>query len=192
MSSRVFIAYAPEDAAWAEKICAHLEQNNIMCCLCHRDIDAWQTNYDVLCNAVRQASAVVVIMSERANASYLVQNELNCALNKGKTIIQFYVEDLSMRSGAAYSLMHIQNVSISDGEDVAMQKLQTAVQASIKANVAPPTVSACPPPTASACPPPAVSACPPPYTPSASAPITRAALPSAWMQTLLYSIPIST
>lgn len=95
MASDVFISYSSDDKSVAERVCDSVERRGVSCWIAPRDIAPGAAFDEAILDAIEGASAVVLILSERANSSPFVKNEINRAFAKGKTIFTFRVEDVT-------------------------------------------------------------------------------------------------
>lgn len=89
----VFICYAPDDRAIAERICQELESAGTGCWIAPRDVEPGCNYSDQIQAGIEAARAMVVIMSAHANAAPFVGRELERAANKGKEIFLFLMEE---------------------------------------------------------------------------------------------------
>lgn len=92
MNHDVFISYSSQDKEAAQAICHTLEQNEIMCWMAPRDIPPGSEYGDLIDEAIKKASVVVVLFSETAATSLWVKGELNIAFEEQKVIIPFRLD----------------------------------------------------------------------------------------------------
>ena len=90
----VFISYSTEDKAVADAVVSAHEKAGIRCWYAPRDIPPGADWADAITRAVKQCSLMVLIFSESSNRSQRVLDEVNLAINRGKPILPFRVEDL--------------------------------------------------------------------------------------------------
>jgi hypothetical protein len=68
-SPHVFISYASQDAAVAQRLCATLEAAGFPCWIAPRDVEAGALYADAIVRAINEAKAVVLVLSASAIAS---------------------------------------------------------------------------------------------------------------------------
>ncbi|HUH79049.1 MAG TPA: toll/interleukin-1 receptor domain-containing protein [Methanoregula sp.] len=90
----VFISYAQQDKPVADAVCAKLESRNIRCWIAPRDIPPGKNFLEAIIEGIDEGKVVVVIFSSFANKSPHVMRELTNAVNKGRIIIPFRIEDV--------------------------------------------------------------------------------------------------
>lgn len=94
MSKWVFISYASEDVVTAQQICKFLEQQGFRCWLAPRDLLPSQDYAEKIIEAIEDATAVVVLLSEHANASKFVKGEIEQAFSIGHPIFTFRLQEV--------------------------------------------------------------------------------------------------
>jgi formylglycine-generating enzyme required for sulfatase activity len=87
----VFISYASEDAAVADRIRSGLEQSGATCWIAPRDIEAGTSFPAAITAAIRSCDAQVLLLTAQANASRHVLSEVELAFNAGKPILAVLV-----------------------------------------------------------------------------------------------------
>lgn len=92
MNHDVFISYSSLDKEAAQAICHTLEQNEIRCWMAPRDIPPGSEYGDLIDEAIKSSTVVVVLFSETAATSLWVKGELNIAFEEQKTIIPFRLD----------------------------------------------------------------------------------------------------
>ncbi len=100
----VFISYAQEDKPVADTVCEKLELRNIRCWIAPRDIPAGKNFPEAIIEAIEEGKVVVLIFSSFANKSPHVMRELTNAINKGRIIIPFRIEDVPPSKSMEYLL----------------------------------------------------------------------------------------
>lgn len=98
----VFISYAQEDKPVADTVCARLESHNIRCWIAPRDIAPGKSFPEAIIEGIDEGEIVVLIFSSSANKSPHVTRELTNAVNKGRTIIPFRIEDVQPSKSMEY------------------------------------------------------------------------------------------
>jgi hypothetical protein len=98
----VFISYAQEDKILADAVCAKLEAHTIRCWIAPRDIPPGKHFPEAIIEGIEGGTVVVVIFSSHANRSPHVMRELTNAVNKGRIIIPFRIEDVEPSKSMEY------------------------------------------------------------------------------------------
>jgi len=98
----VFISYAQEDKPIADAVCARLESRNIRCWIAPRDIPPGKSFPEAIIEGIEDGKVVVLIFSSYANKSPHVTRELTNAVNKGRIIIPFRIEDVAPSKSMEY------------------------------------------------------------------------------------------
>ncbi len=89
----VFISHATEDRAVAEDICSRLEQHGVTCWMAPRDIVAGTHYAEAIVLAIEEVGAAVLVLSEAANASIHVRNEIERVVANAKPIFPVRVRN---------------------------------------------------------------------------------------------------
>ena len=98
----VFISYAQQDKLIADAVCAKMESRNIRCWIAPRDINPGMNFPEAIIEGIEEGKVLVVIFSSAANASPHVTRELTHAVNKGRIIIPFRIEDVPPSKSMEY------------------------------------------------------------------------------------------
>lgn len=91
----VFISYAQYDKPIADAICAKLELRKIRCWIAPRDVPPAKDFPEAIIEAIEGSQVVVLVFSSHANSSPHVTRELTNAVNRGRIIVPFRVEDVT-------------------------------------------------------------------------------------------------
>ncbi len=89
----VFISYSTKDMTQAEMVRDVLEKNGIPCWMAPRDIPGGSNYAREIPVAIKGCQVFVLILSENAQSSNWVIKELDSAVNCGKVILPFMLED---------------------------------------------------------------------------------------------------
>jgi hypothetical protein len=89
-----FISYCHDDKAPADAVCHHLEEAGVRCWIAPRDVAAGKRWAEAIVDAITEAELVIVIFTAAANASRHVLDEVSTALDIGRTVIPFRLEDV--------------------------------------------------------------------------------------------------
>lgn len=106
MSHKVFISYAAADQRVADEVCCALEAGGIGCWIASRDIPPGVNFEEAIEDAVAACSAVILILSNDANASPYVLSEVKCAFDHKppKQIIPFRIGPVSYSKSLIFYL----------------------------------------------------------------------------------------
>jgi hypothetical protein len=89
-----FISHASADQRVALELVNHLEQKGLRCWIAPRDIRASHTYGLEISRGIDQARCLVLLVSEPANHSAAVRNEVELAFRRGKPIFPIRIEDV--------------------------------------------------------------------------------------------------
>jgi|ERR1700733_10799047 len=126
-SPHVFISYASQDAAVAERLCATLEAAGFPCWIAPRDVQAGAPYADAIVRAINEAKAVVLVLSASAIGSDHVAREVERAASKHKPVIAFRIDTAALNPGLEYFLSNSQWIDVpAMGMPAALAKLAQA------------------------------------------------------------------
>src|SRR3984893_8091890 len=127
--NRVFISYASQDVAVAEKLCAALEAMSLPCWIAPRDVKAGALYADALVRAISGANAFVLVLSKSAIASSHVGKEIERASSKKRPIIALRIDAAPLTPALEYILSESQWVDAQTGSmEAAYAKLIDAIR----------------------------------------------------------------
>ena len=89
----IFISYSTVDAESAETVRNVLEKNGLSCWMAPRDIPGGSNYTKEIPIAIRNCKVFVLVLSKNAQNSHWVLKELDSAVNCGKVILPFMLED---------------------------------------------------------------------------------------------------
>lgn len=104
----VFISYKSTQYDIADKVRRHLEDAGILCWIAPDHIEGGQSYARQIPNAIRNAKVFVVLISRSAMDSVWVSKELDNAINEGKRIMPFVLEDVPLSDEFGFYLANIQ------------------------------------------------------------------------------------
>ncbi len=104
MSHDIFLSYSSEDKTVADAVCAGLETQEIRCWLAPRDVEPGQDWAATIVDAIEHCRIFVIILSSGSNKSSQVLREVERAVNAGKIVIPFRIEDLVPSKSLGYFL----------------------------------------------------------------------------------------
>ena len=92
----VFISYAQQDKPIADAVCSRLEARHIRCWIAPRDVSPAKEFPAAIIEGIDGSGVMVLIFSSHANNSPHVIRELTNAVNKGRIIVPFRIEDVEL------------------------------------------------------------------------------------------------
>ncbi len=100
----VFISYSTADKLIADAVCRLVEAHGLACWIAPRDVGAGRVFAEAILDGLREASVMLLIFSERANASNQVLREIERAVHFGKTIVPVRIEECRPTKSLEYFL----------------------------------------------------------------------------------------
>jgi hypothetical protein len=94
MARDVFISPAGDDAGVAVEVCARLEGRGLQCWMAPRDVGAGSLCDEAILEAIEQSRVFLLDLSNNANQSRFVKNEVHRAFSPSKPIVTFPLEDV--------------------------------------------------------------------------------------------------
>ncbi len=104
MAHDVFLSYSSEDKTVADAVCAGLESQGIRCWIAPRDVGPGKDWAATIVDAIQDCRIFVIILSSGSNKSSQVLREVERAVNAGKVVIPFRIEDLIPSKSLGYFL----------------------------------------------------------------------------------------
>jgi hypothetical protein len=104
----VFISHSSDDHAVGQKVCRFLEQEGIPCWMAPRNIQTGRDYGEQIIDAIESSLAMVMLLSNNANASIFVPKEVERAVSKGKTVFVLRIEDVAPSRGLELFISHRQ------------------------------------------------------------------------------------
>ena len=140
----VFISYSTIDAASAETLRNVLEKNGLSCWMAPRDIPGGSNYTKEIPIAIRNCKVFVLILSKNAQNSHWVLKELDSAVNCGKVILPFMLEDCALNDEFNFLLTGAQRYSAYQKKAEAIETLISRIRGilEIHSSDAPPVVKA--------------------------------------------------
>lgn len=137
----VFISYSTIDSASAETVRNVLEKNGLSCWMAPRDIPGGSNYTKEIPIAIRNCKVFVLILSENAQSSHWVLKELDSAVNCGKVILPFMLEDCILNDEFNFLLTGAQRYSAYQKKAEAMETLIGRIRGILDVPAAPNTPS---------------------------------------------------
>ncbi len=119
----VFISYSSVDIAQATTVRTVLEKNGLSCWMAPRDIPGGSNYTKEIPIAIRNCKVFVIILSENAQSSHWVLKELDSAVNCGKVILPFMLEDCTLNDEFNFLLTGAQRYAAYQKKAEAMETL---------------------------------------------------------------------
>jgi hypothetical protein len=104
MAHDIFISYSSKDKNVADALCSGLETQGIRCWIAPRDVRPGQEWAANIVDAIEECKNFVVILSTDSNKSSQVLREVERAVNAGKIVIPFRIENLTPSKSLGYFL----------------------------------------------------------------------------------------
>lgn len=125
----IFISYSTMDATAAETVRDVLETNGLSCWMAPRDIPGGSNYTKEIPSAIRGCQVFVLILSQNAQKSQWVLRELDSAVNSGKVILPFMLEDCALNDEFNFLLTGAQRYAAYQKKAEALQTLVSRVKA---------------------------------------------------------------
>ena len=104
MAHDVFVSYSAKDKAFADGLCAALENKRIRCWVAPRDVLPGKNYAEALIEALNNSKIMVLVFSSNSNNSLHVAREVERAVNKGIPIIPIRIENVIPTKSMEYFL----------------------------------------------------------------------------------------
>lgn len=124
----VFISYSTVDLDNAETVRNVLEKNGLSCWMAPRDIPGGSNYTKEIPIAIRNCKVFVLILSKNAQGSQWVLKELDSAVNCGKVILPFMLEDCILNDEFNFLLTGAQRYSAYQKKAEAMETLISRIR----------------------------------------------------------------
>lgn len=134
---QVFISYSSKDLAQAQAVRNVLEQNGITCWMAPADIPGGSNYTKEIPIAIKGCQAFVLMLSDNAQHSVWVLKELDSAVNAGKIILPFQIEDVPLSDEFNFLLTGAQRYAAYQRKSDAMKLLVQRIQAIIATDTPP-------------------------------------------------------
>ncbi|MBQ4066856.1 MAG: leucine-rich repeat domain-containing protein [Clostridia bacterium] len=130
----VFISYKTEefdDAIWVKSV---LESNGITCWMAPMSIPGGSSYAVEIPHAIRNCKVFVLILSEKSQESKWVPKEIDQAINAGKTILPFMLEDCELKDDFNFYLTNVQRYAAYESKTAAIEKMLREIRALLGIN----------------------------------------------------------
>ncbi len=108
----VFISYSSEEKDYADTIKEEFNKNGIKTWMAPGDIPAGSSYAGVIINALKEADALVLLLTENSQKSVFVDKEVERAINYRKTIIPIALENVKLNDSFEFYLGNQQIVQV--------------------------------------------------------------------------------
>lgn len=132
----VFISYSSNDLPQAETVRNVLENNGLSCWMAPRDIPGGSNYTKEIPIAIRNCKVFVLILSDSAQNSHWVLKELDSAVNCGKVILPFMLEDCALNDEFNFLLTGAQRYSAYQKKAEALETLVSRIRGILDASPA--------------------------------------------------------
>ncbi len=133
----VFLSYKSEDFAQADWIKGVLEHNGISCWMAPACIPGGSNYASEIPKAIRECRVFVLVLSKKAQESKWVPKEVDQAINEGKTIMPFMLENFELRDDFNFYLSNIQRYAAYENKALAAEKMLREIRAMLNINAEP-------------------------------------------------------
>jgi TIR domain len=129
MAHDVFLSYRSEDKPAADRLCAGLESNNIICWIAPRNIPVGTEWPAAIVEAIGACKVFVMVLSSHSINAKQISREAELADKNGCQIITFRIEDVEPPPGLNYFLGNIQWIdAFGDQFDTALAKVAQVIK----------------------------------------------------------------
>lgn len=125
----IFISYSTKDQLQAETVRDILEKNGIVCWMAPRDIPGGSNYTKEIPSAIRGCQVFVLILSQNSQNSPWVLKELDSAVNCGKVILPFMLEEFQLRDEFNFLLTGAQRYAAYQKKAEALEALISRIRA---------------------------------------------------------------
>ncbi len=132
----IFVSYSTVDQAQAETVRNVLEKNGLSCWMAPRDIPGGSNYTKEIPTAIRNCKIFLLILSDNAQNSQWVLKELDAAVNNGKVILPFMLEDCALNDEFNFLLTGAQRYSAYQKKAEAMETLIARIRGILDAEPA--------------------------------------------------------
>ncbi len=142
MGQDVFISYKSEEFQEADWVRQQLESGGISCWMAPNSITGGASYATEIPQAIRSCRVFVLILSRRAQLSQWVPKELDQAINCGKIIMPFMLENCPLEDDFSFYLSNVQRYPAYEGREAAMQRMLREIRMLLGCDTAEPPAEA--------------------------------------------------
>ncbi len=125
--SDVFISYKSEEYDEANWLRMTFETNGISCWMAPACIPGGSSYALEIPKAIKECRVFVLVLSKRAQASVWVSKEVDRAINEGKTVLPFMLENFPLRDDFNFYLTNVQRYEAYEKKEAAIEKMVTDI-----------------------------------------------------------------
>ena len=125
----VFISYKAEEIEEASWVKSVLESNGISCWMAPSCIPGGSSYAVEIPQAIRQAKVFVLILSSKAQSSQWVSREVDLAINEGKIVLPFMLENCALKDDFNFYLTNVQHYAAYENKLAAAEKMINEIKA---------------------------------------------------------------
>ncbi len=127
----VFISYKAEEAEEANWVRSVLETNGVSCWMAPANIPGG-SNYAVeIPKAIRNCKVFVLLLSSRSQGSMWVTKEVDCAINYGKIVLPFMLENCTLKEEFNFYLTNVQRYAAFENKSSEIKRMVMDIKAII-------------------------------------------------------------
>ena len=130
----VFISYKAEEIEEASWVKSVLESNGISCWMAPACIPGGSSYAVEIPQAIREAKVFVLILSSKAQSSRWVSREVDLAINEGKIVLPFMLENCALKDDFNFYLTNVQRYAAYENKLAAAEKMINEIKAIIGDN----------------------------------------------------------
>ena len=138
MNKEVFISYKSEEFEEANWVKDVLETNGISCWMAPMCITGGSSYAKEIPQAIRNCKVFVLILSEKSQMSKWVPREVDQAINEGKIVMPFMLENCQLKDDFNFYLTNVQRYAAYESKAAAIQKMLREIKAIIGPKQTPP------------------------------------------------------
>lgn len=127
----VFISYKAEEAEEATWVKSVLESNGISCWMAPACIPGGSSYAIEIPQAIKGSKVFVLILSSKAQSSRWVSRELDLAINEGKIVMPFMLENCELKDDFNFYLTAVQRYTAYENKAAAIEKMLKEIKALI-------------------------------------------------------------
>ncbi len=127
----VFISYKAEEAEDANWVKSVLETNGISCWMAPACIPGGSNYAMEIPRAIRGCKVFVLLLSDRSQSSMWVSKEVDCAINYGKVILPFMLENCVLKEEFNFYLTNVQRYAAFENKSAAIKRMILDIRAII-------------------------------------------------------------
>lgn len=125
----VFISYKAEEIEAASWVKSVLESNGISCWMAPSCIPGGSSYAVEIPQAIRQAKVFVLILSSKAQDSQWISREVDLAINEGKIVLPFMLENCALKDDFNFYLTNVQRYAAYENKAAAIEKMLKEIKA---------------------------------------------------------------